>query len=88
MASADVYIELKLADLSRLDLRPGDVLVFRHEKRISQASVRYIKDECAKAIPGHRVMVLDDGLELAVLRPVEQGVESSPAAAPGPEPLG
>lgn len=61
------------------------MLVFRYEKQISQALARSIKDECARVLPGHRVMVLDGGLELAVLRPTEQGVGSASATAPGPE---
>ena len=82
------HLEIAVSDLARIDLQPGDLLLFRHEKRISDASVRHIKDQCAELLPGHRVMVIDGGLELAVLRPVEQGVGSSPAEVPGPESVG
>lgn len=82
------HFEIGLPDLSQVHLQPGDVLVFRHEKQISDALEALIKEQCAKLFPDHPVIVLDGGLELAVLRPTERGVGSLPAAAPGAESLG
>ena len=63
-------IEIKISDLSRLELAPGDVLIYRHPLRISQDSVAAIRSNLSKAFPGHRIGILDDGGELAVVRPI------------------
>lgn len=76
------HVEIKLSDLSRIDLQPGDVLVYRHPKRIDRASAERIRAEIKKAFPGRRCCVIDEGAELAVLRPVDaQGGGSAPADA-------
>jgi len=63
-------IEIKIADLSRVELAPGDVLVYRHPLRITQASADAIKKNLAEAFPAHRIGVVDEGAELVVLRPI------------------
>lgn len=63
-------IEIKISDLSRVELAPGDVLIFRYPLRISQDSAAAIRKNLSIAFPGHRIGILDDGGELAVVRPI------------------
>lgn len=70
MANA-AHVEITLFNLSRVDLKPGDVMVYRHPKQVDAASIASIKKQLADVFPGHQVCVVDGGAELAVLRPVE-----------------
>jgi hypothetical protein len=63
-------IEIKISDLSRVELAPGDVVIYRHPLRISEAAAAAIRNNLSKAFPGHRIGILEDGAELAVVRPI------------------
>lgn len=62
-------IEIKLSDISRVALEEGDILIYRNPKRISQASAALIKKELGRVFAGHRIGIVDEGGELAVVRP-------------------
>lgn len=70
-------IEIKLPDLSRVALEPGDKLLVRHPKRISQAAAEAITANLKREFPDHMVMFMDDGLELAVVRPTDPNADHS-----------
>jgi hypothetical protein len=63
-------IEITIADLSRVALEPGDILLIRSPKRLTLQSVDSLKKAIREGLPGHRVLVLEEGLDLAVIRPV------------------
>lgn len=57
--------------IARLDLRPGDVLVVKSRRPLSVQDCERIRQILKQEAVGHRVMVLDDGLDLAVLTAAE-----------------
>lgn len=65
------YVKIELPDLSRVELAPGDILIYQSPAMIGQAAAEAIKARLGKVLSGHCVLVLEDGAKLAVLRPVE-----------------
>jgi hypothetical protein len=54
-------------EIARLDLRPGDVLVLRSPEPLSQATVARITAFIENKFPGHKAIVLENGLSLGVM---------------------
>jgi hypothetical protein len=48
----------------KLDYKPGDVIVFRYEHKMTKFQMTRIKDDAEQALPGARVIVLTDGLTI------------------------
>lgn len=72
-------IEFKIA---RLDLRPGDILVFKCKERLPSEAVARMRYDVGKYLGGHRALVLDGGLDIAVLTAAEiESRSSSPSDA-------
>lgn len=53
--------------ISRLELKPGDMLVLRTKQRLSMQAADCLRESFRKAAPGIRTLVIEDGSELAVL---------------------
>lgn len=64
-------IEIKLPDLSRVRLEPGDVLVVRVQGAISMKTAQEIRVRVGEHFPNNDVVVLSQGVELAVVRPAD-----------------
>lgn len=62
-------MEDKLNDVARVQVRPGDRFVIRHPDRLSSEAQRFIRHSAAKAlgVEPERVLLLDGGLDLAVV---------------------
>ncbi len=73
-------VEYRAVDLAVLDLRPGDKILPRSEKRLDDEALACIRGRFAQELPGHQVLLLEGGLGLAILR---QG--TGPAEAAGRE---
>lgn len=56
-----------LGDLQRLELKDGDILVLTTPLHLPPESVRRLRASVEALIPGHKVVVLGDGLKLGVL---------------------
>lgn len=56
-----------LSDVQRLELRPGDVLVFKTPHRLSEAAIDQLGLEMERLFPGRKCIVLEAGLDVAVL---------------------
>lgn len=56
-----------LGDLQRLALRAGDILVLTTPMRVSAEAAGHLREAVEKQIPGHKVIILSDGLKLGVL---------------------
>lgn len=67
-------IEIKLPNLSRVALEPGDTLLVRSPHMIDSATADAWKAKLGEYFPGHQVVVLGGGLELSVVRPVKGSV--------------
>ena len=55
------------AEVQRIELRPGDVVVARCEERIRPEFAVYLRKRLRAAFPDNQVIVIDGGLELQVL---------------------
>lgn len=53
--------------VQRLDLQEGDVLVVSAKQPLPERAHEFLRAKLSAAAPGHRIMVLDGGLQLAVL---------------------
>lgn len=68
-APASVAAALSV-DVARLEVRPGDVVVVTMRERLTAQQRAVLRSEVASVVPdGARVLVLDDGMGLAVLAP-------------------
>lgn len=51
-----------------LSLKPGDVLVLRYDRELSEDEAHQAAEILRREFPGHRGLVLDDGAEIVVVR--------------------
>lgn len=65
-------IEIKLPDLSRVALEPGDTLLLRCAGLLSDAQVHLIKLRLSQAFPGHEIVMISSDVEVSVVRPLRQ----------------
>ena len=70
--------EYPALDLTVLTLQPGDIILLRSPHRVSQFMCETLTARCKKEFPGHKVLVLEDGLELSILRPADTQAETAP----------
>ena len=64
-----------------LQIQPGDVLAVIPARRLDMAEAADLRDELRSKAPGHEVVVLEPGFELAAVRPAaEDRVEIREAA--------
>lgn len=61
-------IDLELKEVDILRLQPGDMLVIRAPMRLSDYAKKRIGEAIRKEFPEHKVLVLEEGLSLEVLR--------------------
>ena len=60
-----------IAEVKRLELRPGNVLVIRSERPLREEEAAYLSRVMEKLFEGQRVIVLQPGLDLEVVGKVE-----------------
>jgi hypothetical protein len=53
--------------IARLALRPGDILVLKPRRPLSKTARDHIKQCFKRVAPGAKCLVLQDGMELAIL---------------------
>ena len=59
---------LKVSDLSRLEIRPGETVVITCDQVLTVKQINFIRDAFSSAIPpGIKVVVLDQGLKIGVI---------------------
>lgn len=54
--------------IERMELKKDDTIVFSYDGHISDSAKLHILDSLAKAFPGHKAIVIDQGAELKVIR--------------------
>ena len=79
----DGFIEIKIADLSRVVLEPGDVLLVRYNRpNLDMAQAQTIRERLSAHFPGHDIVVLTDGVQLSVVRPRDNAPTTPEAGGP------
>ncbi len=78
LTGRSTQLEIKTADLTVLSLQPGDVILLRVPMRITVEDAEHITKLLHDKLPGHKVMFLEGGFELSVLRP--DAPDQSPTA--------
>lgn len=66
-------VEIKISDLSRVALEPGDVLVLRTPFSVDKATQAEIRADLDEYFPGHKVIIISNNVEMSVVRPVQPG---------------
>jgi hypothetical protein len=56
-----------LGDVQRLALQPGDIVVLKFAGAISAETHCRLKAMVKNELPGHKVLILDSGMEIGVL---------------------
>ena len=67
MALQKAKQELKIEDLQRVRLAPGDVLVVRYEGCIPSRMEMYLQGYLRGLFPNNEILVLDGNVELSVI---------------------
>lgn len=63
-----------LERLAVLDVRPGDVIVVRAPRALSGPTMKYLSNAVQHAVGGGcKVLILDSGMDIGVLRPTGEG---------------
>jgi hypothetical protein len=52
-----------------IQLGPEDIIVLRHSGCISEMATLHLRENMAKHFPGHKCLILEDGMQLDVLHP-------------------
>lgn len=58
----------------RFELGPAGVIVLKSPVRLTKTNVEYLSQCMAKTFPGHKVVVLEDGMELQTVSVKDKGV--------------
>ena len=61
-----------VAEIERLALRPGDAIVYKHPRRLDRHDYDYVSEQLKTAFPDRKILILEDGADLAVLRAEEE----------------
>lgn len=61
------------ARIQALELRPGDYVVISFPGPITDEQADWVARHAARGFDGHRVLVLSEGAEVAVVRPGRRG---------------
>lgn len=56
-----------LGDVQRLALKPGDVVVLKTPRLINREQARCLQERAELELPGHKILVLFDGIEIGIL---------------------
>jgi hypothetical protein len=70
-ALSDTALHLEEATVLRLE--PGDVIVYKAQRALTQDTQAWIQETLASTFPGHKVVILDDRGDLTVVRPDVDG---------------
>lgn len=55
-----------VADVERLDLKPGDQLLLKVDRPLTKEMVERIREQCEELFDGTKVAVLESGLDVSV----------------------
>lgn len=69
-------------EVQRLKLEPGDVLVLSYDGMLSADQAQHMRAIVEQRFPGHKAMVLTDGMTLSVGHGVETSPDDLPPAPP------
>jgi len=61
----------KLSDVRRIVLAPGDTIVLFIPERLSSTAYKWLSESMEGIFPGHRVIVLESGMDMCVVSDLE-----------------
>ncbi len=67
LAALDAFTNLPI--VQRANLEPDDIVVVSLTARLSAETYDRVAEKIKEAVPGHRVLILDDGAGLHILKP-------------------
>jgi hypothetical protein len=56
-----------LGDVQKLSLNEGDILVLSSDQHLREETAERLRQHLEREIPGHKVLILGEGLKLGVL---------------------
>lgn len=56
-----------VGDVQRLELKPGDVIVFRAKQPLAHNVIARIKETAERNFDGHKVVVIDGDIDIAAI---------------------
>ncbi len=60
------------AEIHRIRLEPGDIVVVRSDQVLSLGMHNFLAAEMSKAFPGHRIVLLERGFSLDIVSPTAE----------------
>jgi hypothetical protein len=83
-------MHIQVADLKRVSLEPGDVVVLQVPGDLSDKHAALLRENLSEAFPGHEIGILTGGAQLSVVRPVPgtAALDNSPEAVVQRPPAG
>jgi hypothetical protein len=57
--------------IARLDLRPGDILVVKCSDLLTREATVHLHEVIQRIIPGQKALILEHGMDLAILTAAE-----------------
>jgi hypothetical protein len=70
MSESQPSEEIKyLGDVQRLELKPDDIIVLKSSVKLKQSAAVGMKVYIENQFPGHRCIVLDEGMDIGILSP-------------------
>ncbi len=60
-------IGIQVFEIAKLDLKPGDRIILRTKKVLSEKAYENIQASAEQIFPGHQVIVLEEGLGIEIV---------------------
>ena len=66
-----------------LNLQPGDRIILRHQRVLTEVGYERLKSQIEEFFPGHKAVILEEGMEFGVGRIEERPDDSEPGIPDG-----
>jgi hypothetical protein len=72
-AIPEIIVNVMAAEIAKLELNPGDTIILKVAGKLSYEMIERLKNQIESFSPGHKALVLDQGLDLSVVAPAQGG---------------
>ena len=69
----DTGEEMTIEHVRAAEFGPRDIIILRHPFQLSESAYAQLKEEAKNYFPENKVLVLEDGLDVEILREVQNG---------------